>query len=198
MAIILQILAGLVVVVVVIIRNKKTEKARETAVNASQATMRQQEEQRRKNELDRYRKQQEGLVVRYMNSPVVQEMLNTLCNGDKQHLPEEFIIRDNGVQSRISGRILEYDFAVHRVPFLKAAHGYWRSDQWQSKYAEECIIRPQMALAEAINRLFDNEYDLIDHGKTDFREVEIYDESYLSFTYSSDHVVMRLKPTKNF
>lgn len=199
--ILVQLAIGFVIFLVVRIKRRRRikEERRLEEIATAKATARQQELDRRAKEVERCRNNQEQLAQHYENSPLLQQILYVLCAGDTAKAPEEIRIFNHRVEGRLDGRLIDYDFASNRIPFLEEVSICRYNDEWQCQYHEEMLIRPQVALATAINRHMKMEYDLTDHADIQFKETNRdNDDRYFLWCYRSDYVLLRLKPTKNF
>lgn len=139
------------------------------------------------------RQQQQILTKRYAESDLLKQILNYICNGDYTlYTPREIIINHLNIRADTSGRIIEYDFVSNRVPAFEQL--YFRYDN-----TTEEIVKPQLAMAEAINRLMGYAYKITDMAERTTKEHQYHDgESELWFYYRSNYVLMRLKPEKQF
>ena len=64
---------------------------------------------------------------------------------------------------------------------------------------ESFLVRPQIAIATAINRMLGGEYSITDMAKRSAERKNFSDgDFYIQYGYISEHVIMRLKPTNNF
>lgn len=139
--------------------------------------------------------EQKRLVNEYANSDLVKHILNYICNGNyKSYRPREIIITHENIKSDISGKITIYDFISNRVPVFKQV-----SSCIDKENPETHLIRPQVAMAEAINIIMEHEYEIIDNAERIYKEICYNsDERGLLIIYKSNYVVMRLKATKQF
>lgn len=138
--------------------------------------------------------EQQALVIRYYNSPLFKEIIDTVCRDNRSaDLPSQIIIEDNGVKGVFAGSVREYDFISHRVPLLEHASCMIDRCGAASPYvaSEECIVRPQLAMAEAINCILGDEYTIEDRPKRLLLESG-------KLSYDASQVVMQLKATKSF
>lgn len=141
-----------------------------------------------RNKREAARKQQE-LVNRYASGDLLREVLAEI-SADGQR-PHEIRIYNNRIEGFRAGRTTVYDFAEHQVYNLEDAFAPGR--EW-----EELLVKPQMAMAEAINRLMDGQYEVFD--KAD-REVRIISSTCTNMTYRANYVQMKLKsimPNRRF
>lgn len=157
-----------------------------------------EEKERKEKEAEKQRKESGRqahweLTAKYAKSSLLKEIVDEVCVSRDQ-LPEEFAIYDDRVQATTNGKIQTYSFSVHRVPFLEQVFYTGNSGDFSDYF-----VRPQVALAEAINNMFGNQYALTDRADI-HREVVHHtygDDSYYC-TYQSNYVLMRLKATKSF
>lgn len=134
------------------------------------------------------------LFNRYANSPLLQTILSDLEIG-RTCLPEEIAIYDDRIQATVVGQCRTYGFAVHRVPFLEPAYESCNLNDFQLDY----VLRPQIAMADAINYLLGDEYDIIDKASFSSEECHHSDgESYYWRTYKSNYVILRRKAVNAF
>lgn len=140
--------------------------------------------------------QQEELIQQYVNSPLVHEILKYICRGDyKQNRPAEIIINRNNIQSYLYGQKIVYDFMPHRVPEFQQVF-YCCRDPYLDIVEP---VKPQVAMAEAINRIMGNEYNIFDKAKYTFKEVVHSDMTTDTMTfYKSDYVLMQPKAMRKF
>ena len=153
-----------------------------------------EEEEKRKEEEAKQKRLQEqkDLVVHYKNSMLIQEVIQTICNGNsKKTLPEKIVITNNYIQGINNGQTLTYDFATHRVksfPYVIKSVLGWDELKF--------VVRPQVAMADALNLLLNNRYVIQNISKQDYQRCTYSDgEPYTVITYTSDHVTMVLKST---
>ena len=137
-------------------------------------------------------REQARLVEKYKNSPIVTEMLRVLCGAyPPTLLPIQITICDNCVKCSNSETTRMYSFSQHRIDSFKPVIRTVFSRE-ELKY----IVRPQIAMADAINARFSNKYHISDYAKEEFKYYKDSDgDSYTTITYVSDHVVMVLKDT---
>ena len=157
----------------------------------------QQETDRKKAELQKNREEQAELVRRYQNSPLTMEILNHISGGDvSSRKPEEIIITDNGIQGVTAGVSRAYSFLENRAPSFQSVFA-WYGGVDNTK--EEDIVRPQMAMAEAINHLLGESYYIVDRACRHPQRMEFDDsEGFSLVSYESKDVKMTLKPNKIF
>lgn len=106
---------------------------------------------------------------------------------------QQNLIQDN-IQSDFSDHRITYDFLSNRVPLFKTI---WASIG--DNPVEEVLVRPQVAMAEAINYLMDNNYNIYDKAKWTSQKVQ-HDDTHCTYLYhyESNYVLMQLKATKQF
>lgn len=136
---------------------------------------------------------QKSLEDKFFNSPLTREIIRTIRGGSND-LPEEIVVYDDRVTGRTNGVTRTYDFIANRVePFKRVYDAEWNSKHY------ELLLRPQVALGNAINRVLGGEYSVSDEAK---RQSEVHtdcdDEIHTLFQYTSDHVLLRLKPKTYF
>lgn len=136
---------------------------------------------------------QKELEDKFVNSPLTREIIQTI-RGGANDLPEEIVVYDDRVTGRTNGVTRTYDFIANRVePFKRVYDAEWNSKHY------ELLLRPQVALGNAINRVLGGEYDVSDEA---VRQSEVHtdcdDEIHTLFQYTSDHVLLRLKPKTYF
>lgn len=183
---ILLLLPGVITVIIKIVKaiNRKVE---------IKESLERMEAERRERELAEERRNQEAieeqknLIERFKNSQITQDVLNTICNRNPSvNLPERIEIFDDCIQANLRGQNLVYNFAANRV------HSFQHviitvSDRRELQY----VVRPQIAMAKAINALFDNKYEIRDQAAEQYN----HHEDYTSITYMSKSVVLILKAT---
>lgn len=136
------------------------------------------------------RSEQQRLVSQYKNSELMRQILNYICDGNYNvNKPREIIIYHDSILADMSQKKIVYDFVLNRVPVFTPIHFFSASEN-------QFIVKPQVAMAEAINILMGNEYEITDQGRFDYKWSER--GTFLSYSYSSNYVQMRLKATKQF
>ncbi len=199
MGFIIFVVALIFIVPNVIDAIKKAERHNEFArEREEQLRCEREEKQKEEEQKQRALQQQKDLVVRYKNSMLIQEAIQAICNGDPEtNLPEKIVITNNYIQGTNNGRTLTYDFAAHRVKSLPSVIKVVRG--WDEL---KFIVKPQVAMADALNLLLNNCYVIQNISKQDFQRCTDCDgDSYTLVTYTSDHVTMVLKstlPNRNF
>lgn len=143
-------------------------------------------------------KPQRDLILRYTKSELTQQVIQVICDGNPGLcMPEEITIRDDSIQSRLGNKLLCYDFAANRVHNFTHVHEYCRPPE-----EKEFVVKPQMAMAEAINSLLGGKYSILDRAKIDHSSFQDIDgDLHYTCTYISDHVIMKLAstlPNKSF
>lgn len=151
----------------------------------------------------------QDLIKSYYFSPITTEILSVLWTGQfGSTLPEEILIFNDSVSAQFHGLQNTYVFQHHRVEPLEKVQNipgciYNYSSAYRVKFtgAQSCelinpnqyetyLIRPQVALAEAINRIIyskhDIKYEIIDSPK-----------SNQHYHYEEGYVTMRLTPTRH-
>lgn len=150
--------------------------------------------EKRKKEEDNQKalREQQQLIEKFKISPLTKEIVHAVCFGDQQLPPEKIVITYNCIQGERSGQTVTYDFASHRVhsPFSPVIRTI--SNNEELKY----VIKPQIAMAEALNSLFGYAYVIYDNAKQNVNyHTDCDGDSWTSITYVSDHVTMVLKTT---
>lgn len=183
---ILLLMPGLITVIVKIVKaiNRKVEYKKNRERMAAETRQRQYAEEKRKQEAV---EKQKELIVRFKSSPITQDMLNTICNKNPSvNLPERIEIFDGCVRANLRGQNFVYDFAANRV------HAFQHVITTVASRKElQYVVRPQIAMAEAINALLNNKYEICDQAAEQYN----HHEDYTSITYSSKSVVLILKST---
>ena len=136
---------------------------------------------------------QKSLEDKFFNSLLTREIIRTI-RGGSNNLPEEIVVYDDRVTGRTNGVTRTYDFIANRVATLQRVYNC------MLHYGDyELLLRPQVALGNAINRVLGGEYDVSDEAVRR-REQHAYSdgEIYFLFHYTSDHVLLRLKPKTYF
>ena len=152
-----------------------------------------QKKQKEQETLARKRAEQRSLEDKYANSPLTREIIQTI-RGGSNNLPEEIVVYDDRVTGRTNGVTQTYDFIANRVATLQ--HVY----NCMLHYGDyELLLRPQVALGNAINRVLGGEYDVSDEAvRRSEQHAHSDGEIYFLFHYTSDHVLLRLKPKTYF
>lgn len=136
---------------------------------------------------------QKSLEDKFFNSPLTREIIQTI-RGGSNNLPEEIVVFDDRVTGRTNGVTRTYDFIANRVATLQRVYNC------MLHYGDyELLLRPQVALGNAINRVLGGEYDVSDEAVRRREQHAHSDgEIYFLFHYTSDHVLLRLKPKTYF
>lgn len=152
-----------------------------------------QKKQKEQETLARKRAEQRSLEDKYANSPLTREIIQTI-RGGSNNLPEEIVVYDDRVTGRTNGVTRTYDFIANRVATLQRVYNC------MLHYGDyELLLRPQVALGNAINRVLGGEYDVSDEAVRQSEQHAHSDgEIYFLFHYTSDHVLLRLKPKTYF
>lgn len=136
---------------------------------------------------------QKSLEDKFFNSPLTREIIQTI-RGGSNNLPEEIVVYDDRVTGRTNGQMRTFDFAANRVPFLEEAYvcTYKRDEV-------DFLLKPQIALGNAINRILNGQYEIHDEAK--YKVITRTDsdgEFHHLYEYISDHVLLRLKATNQW
>ena len=136
---------------------------------------------------------QKSLEDKFFNSPLTRKITQTI-RGGSNNLPEEIVVYDDRVTGRTNGVTRTYDFIANRVTTLQRVYNC------MLHYGDyELLLRPQVALGNAINRVLGGEYDVSDEAVRRREQHAHSDgEIYFLFHYTSDHVLLRLKPKTYF
>lgn len=136
---------------------------------------------------------QKSLEDKFFNSPLTREIIQTI-RGGSNNLPEEIVVYDDRVTGRTNGVTRTYDFIANRVATLQRVYNC------MLHYGDyELLLRPQVALGNVINRVLGGEYDVSDEAVRRREQHAHSDgEIYFLFHYTSDHVLLRLKPKTYF
>lgn len=136
---------------------------------------------------------QKSLEDKFFNSLLTREIIRTI-RGGSNNLPEEIVVYDDRVTGRTNGVTRTYDFIANRVATLQRVYNC------MLHYGDyELLLRPQVALGNAINRVLGGEYDVSDEAVRRREQHAHSDgEIYFLFHYTSDHVLLRLKPKTYF
>ena len=136
---------------------------------------------------------QKALEDKYFNSPLTREIIQTI-RGGSNNLPEEIVVYDDRVTGRTNGVTRTYDFIANRVTTLQRVYNC------MLHYGDyELLLRPQVALGNAINRVLGGEYDVSDEAvRRSEQHAHSDGEIFFLFYYTSDHVLLRLKPKTYF
>ena len=123
-----------------------------------EALQKKQKEQKEQETLARKRAEQRSLEDKYANSPLTREIIRTI-RGGSNNLPEEIVVYDDSVTGRTNGVTRTYDFIANRVATLQRVYNC------MLHYGDyELLLRPQVALGNAINRVLGGEYDVSDEA----------------------------------
>lgn len=164
-----------------------------SAADYLEALQKKQKEQKEQETLARKRAEQRSLEDKYANSPLTREIIQTIRGGSND-LPEEIVVYDDHVTGRTNGVTRTYDFIANRVATLQRVYNC------MLHYGDyELLLRPQIALGNAINRVLGGEYDVSDEAiRRSEQHAHADGEIYFLFHYTSDHVLLRLKPKTYF
>lgn len=183
-----------IIIVVLLFLSSKIAKAilrkHEREVQRTEAERQKREQEERKEAQKKaQREAQKKWIAYYKTSAFLQQVLKELQISSSQ-LPEEITIYDDQIKASANGQCRTYSFIAHRVEPLKSVFKAYSGE----KFNIEDLFRPQVALAEAINYLLGYEYNIIDmaHRTSDVNHYSDGD-TYYSFTYSSNYVILRLK-----
>lgn len=136
---------------------------------------------------------QKELEDKYFNSPLTRKILDGISDGTGR-LPEEITIYDDRVTGCTNGQVRTFGFAANRVPIFDQVYKYK-----VGSIKEELLLRPQMALGNAINRILNGQYDVSDKAIRRLERGSYSDgEIYFIEHYTSDHVLLRLKATNHW
>ena len=190
---IIVVLAIVVIVVMIKAANKKQREEENEWRQREEAAKRQIEENKKKKEREEAILKQNQLVEKYASSPLTREIIRTISDGTGRK-PEEITIYNDHISGCTNGTVRTYNFKVNRIPIFDSAIKYDGE-----LIDESCLVRPQVAMAAAINRMLGGEYSINDIAKRS-REVETYrdGDTRTIYGYTSNYVIMRLKPTNNF
>lgn len=158
-----------------------------------EALQKEQKEQKEQETLARKRAEQRSLEDKYANSPLTREIIQAI-RGGSNNLPEEIVVYDDRVTGRTNGVTRTYDFIANRVATLQRVY------DCMLHYGDyELLLRPQVALGNAINRVLGGEYDVSDEAvRRSEQHAHSDGEIFFLFYYTSDHVLLRLKPKTYF
>ena len=136
---------------------------------------------------------QKELEDKYFNSPLTRQIIDAIsdCTGQ---LPEEITVYDDRVTGRTNGQMRTFDFAANRVPIFDQVY-----ECKAESIKEELLLRPQVALGNAINRILNGQYDVSDKAIRRSEQRSFSDgEIFFLHHYTSDHVLLRLKATNHW
>lgn len=136
---------------------------------------------------------QKELEDKYADSPLTREIIRTIRGGSND-LPEEIVVYDDHVTGRTNGVTRTYDFIANRVPIFDQVY-----ECKVESIKKEPLLRPQVALGNAINRILNGQYDVSDKAICRLERGSHSDgEIYFIEHYTSDHVLLRLKATNHW
>lgn len=148
-----------------------------------------EQEKKKKEALSR----QKALEEQFFNSNLTRKIIEAISDGTGR-LPEEITIYNNHVTGRTNGQMRTFDFSANRVPFFNQV--YACMDDYREEFS---LLRPQLALGKAINRILNDQYDVYDkaiHRREQVSHPEGND--HIFYHYTSNHVLMRLKVTNQW
>lgn len=136
---------------------------------------------------------QKSLEDKFFNSPLTRRIIDAISDGTGR-LPEEITVYDDRVTGCTNDVTRTYDFIANRVATLQRVYNC------MLHYGDyELLLRPQVALGNAINRVLGGEYDVSDEAvRRSEQHAHSDGEIYFLFHYTSDHVLLRLKPKTYF
>lgn len=159
------------------LRQKQLEKERMAPILEKQAALARQKE----------------LEDKYANSPLTREIIRTIRGGSND-LPEEIVVYDDRVTGCTNGQVRTFGFAANRVPIFDQVY-----ECKVGSIKIELLLRPQVALGNAINRILNGQYDVSDKAICRLERGSYSDgEIYFIEHYTSDHVLLRLKATNHW
>ena len=136
---------------------------------------------------------QKSLEDKFFNSPLTQQIIEAISDGTGR-LPEEITVYDDHVTGCTNGQMRNFGFAANRVPIFNQV--YACMDDYREEFS---LLRPQLALGKAINRILNDQYDVYDkaiHRREQVSHPEGND--HIFYHYTSDHVLLRLKATNQW
>lgn len=194
----LFIILAIVLIVVLVVAKKSEHKynARENYEqmfkDTSERVQRMEQEEQEKKQ--KQREEHLALENKFASSSLTREIIRAISDGTGRK-PEEILIYNDHVSGITNGATRTFAFAANRVEKFESAIKF-QSDEMID---ERDIVRPQVALATAINRIMGNEYDIIDRAKRSAERKSFSDgDTYMQYSYMDEHVSMVLKPTKGF
>lgn len=136
---------------------------------------------------------QKELEDKYADSPLTREIIRTIRGGSND-LPEEIVVYDDRVTGCTNGQVRTFGFAANRVPIFDQVY-----ECKVGSIKIELLLRPQVALGNAINRILNGQYDVSDKAICRLERGSYSDgEIYFIEHYTSDHVLLRLKATNHW
>lgn len=146
------------------------------------------EEEKQKNKLAH-----KELENKYVGSALIKEIVRVICDGTGRK-PEEITIYNDRVSGCTNGAMRVCDIKAHGKPLFQPVFTY--SGECID---EDCLVRPQVAMATAINKELGEAYCIDDMAERTYQPKTLSDgEEAMIYGYISDHVIMRLTPIKNF
>lgn len=136
---------------------------------------------------------QKSLEDKFFNSPLTRKIIEAINDGTGR-LPEEITIYDDRVTGCTNGQPRTFGFAANRVPVFNQV--YACMDDYREEFS---LLRPQLALGNAINRILNDQYDVYDkaiHRREQISHPEGND--HIFYHYTSNHVLLRLKATNQW
>lgn len=130
---------------------------------------------RRENSIRQKRKQQikedeqhmyEELVEKYKSSPLTEEILNYICDGDyRKKYPEWIAVTNREIRSGMQGRTFVYNFEQQRVKELENIVRWYSALDFKNSEVSDVTLNSLRvdawkAMAMAINELMHNEYTI--------------------------------------
>lgn len=191
------ILAIVLIVTLVVAKKSERKYSAGESYNQMFKDSRESVERIEREEREKRQKQREehlALENKFASSSLTREIIRAISDGTGRK-PEEILIYNDRVSGITNGVTRTFAFATNRVEKFKSAIKF-QSDEMID---ERDIVRPQVALAAAINRIMGNEYDAIDRAKRTAERKSFSDgDTYVQYGYMDEHVDMVLKPTKEF
>lgn len=188
----IPVIVNLLIIFLIIYIGIQSRKKAEAARAAEKAKMEQMEQEvvlAKQESLAR----QKSLEDKFFNSPLTREIIRTIRGGSND-LPEEIVVYDDRVTGRTNGVTRTYDFIANRVPIFDQVY-----ECKVESIKKEPLLRPQVALGNAINRILNGQYDVSDKAICRLERGSHSDgEIYFIEHYTSDHVLLRLKATNHW
>lgn len=188
----IPVIVNLLIIFLIIYIGIQSRKKAEAARVAEKAKMEQMEQEvvlAKQESLAR----QKSLEDKFFNSPLTRKIIEAISDGTGQ-LPEEITIYDDHVTGRTNGQVRTFGFAANRVPVFNQV--YACMDDYREEFS---LLRPQLALGNAINRILNDQYDVYDkaiHRREQISHPEGND--HIFYHYTSNHVLLRIKATNQW
>ena len=176
---ILLILPAAITVIIKIVKKLIENGARRRERKKEDARLRAEWEAKEKKKLSQL-KVQEDLIESFKIGMPIKRLIADICNDSPNHaVPEEITIFDDRVEVILQGSAKVFNFSSYGIREFPVVCEFVER-KGEMKY----VVKPQLALAEALNTLLSDQYIIYDHA----------DENNRRTLYTSKYVTLYLIP----